>query len=147
MTGLNSKLTAWVPVISVDTTTGDIDKSKAVPANKDWLLQNVRVVYVSSSAAGNRRLGLEIQGINSTIYSELRVGASQAANLTRRYELNPGAIDASTFRSGILMTTLNPFLLKTGWKIRVFDSSTLGSTLDDMTVSIMTLERETSTAE
>lgn len=138
---LNSEYVKWIPVTQSDATANDNDKSFTVPAGKNWMLQGIHVSLVSSSDAGNRRVAVEIQGVNSTVYQEVVVGAVQTASLTRRYDLNPGAVDATTFRSTLLTTPINPFILDQSWKIRVYDLADISSSADDMTVRISALER------
>lgn len=136
---------AWVPVLKADEALNDSDKKFTVPADKEWLLQLIRVELVTTATAGDRQLAIEIQDDVDDVIFEAIAGNVQAASLTRNYHFAAGLSDLTAFRDTThLSTPLPPIMLPAGYDVRIFDNNAVDAAVDDMVAQMLVLERTVS---
>lgn len=128
----------WIPQKQSDTALNDSDKSFTVPANRVWIVQWIWVELISTSDAGNRQITIQFQDNTSDVICEVRAGAVQAASVTRNYMFAPHLSDLTSFRdTTFLMTPLPNIILPQNYIVRVYDSTAVAATADDMVVHMM----------
>ena len=127
----------WRVAVAADTTADDSDKTFTVPAATEWQVLGVLVDYVSTAAAGNRQLSVQVLDGSDNVLGETRAGVVQAASLTRRYDFAIGNPDDAAFRDTTLLQVALPArMLAAGWKVRVYDKAAIAAAADDMTVRL-----------
>jgi len=134
----------WRVTLVSDEGANDNDKTViTVPGDEEIQILWVWIEYTSDANAGNRQLVVEVQDTASDVIAQFRVGAVQAASLTRYYMLASSLADLTTFRdTDYLMTPLPPTLiLREGDQLRVYDNNGV-SAADDMVVQVQVAERE-----
>lgn len=132
----------WEASLQTDETVDDSDKTFTVPVSTTWRLQSIWIELTTTATAGNRQLCIEIQDDSSDVIAQIRVGAVQAASLTRYYLLAPNVTELTSFRdTDYLSTLLPPLVLPAGYKIRVYDKAAVAAAADDMVVQMMIEER------
>ena len=118
-----------------DTAANDSDKSWTVPAGEYWKLLSLRAVLVSTAAAGNRQLCIEISDGTDVI---LRIipGGTQAASLTRYYNFAIGMTHLTAFIDNTHITSPLPseLMLLPGYVVRVYDKTAIDAAADDLSV-------------
>ena len=130
------------PVLKADEALNDSDKSFTVPADANWELYNLWVELVTTTTAGNRRIGVEFQDDSADVIASVVAGATQAASLTRNYLINLEAADGTSFiANSILTISLPRLILPESYVVRVFDVNAIDAAADDMVVQISLMER------
>jgi hypothetical protein len=133
--GLGSK--DWQIRMYRDLAANDNDKTITVPANHQWQILSIYVVYASSADAGTRQLQIDFAGTRQlqidfrdqtgvTLF-EQRPNATQAVDETRRYSIGPSMANLTSFYdTDHLQTPLPPTIfLDAAWSIRFFDNRTV----------------------
>lgn len=132
----------WEPHLEADVAANDSDKTIAVPASYEWLLQSIYVEFTSTATAGNRQLTVEIQDGSANVIAIFKAGIVQAASITRYYQFSVGVVDLTSFRDTAYLTTpITELLLDEDYDIRVYDSATVDAAADDMEIQLLVKQR------
>ena len=119
---------------------GDINTNTArgmCPHNTDATVLSVFVEYRSSVVVGTRQLCVEMLDIFANVAGQVRVGVTQAANLTYHYQLSPTCADLVVVRDGNwIMTPLPIWVLSTGEFLRIRDLADIDAVGDRMRVFV-----------
>ena len=136
----------WVPELQIDEAADDSDKSFTVDADEYWKIQSIWVELVTTAAAGNRELVIEIQDDAADVVARVKAGIVQAASVTRYYLFAPNVTELAAFRGTTLADTLSTIIpnwtLLSGWTVRVYDIAAIAAAADDMVVQMM-IEKKT----
>ncbi len=129
----------WRTAQMQDEEINDSDKTFTVPAHIEWEILGIWVELTTDVTVGDRQLVIEVQDVaNDVIGQWARVGAIQAASLTRYYMLAPCLPDMVAFRDTNYLTTpipATPFLKETD-QLRIYDNKAIAAATDDMVVQI-----------
>ncbi len=132
-----------VPPVSstYDATANDSDKSFVAPNNKLWKLCHAHVTLVTSAAVGNRQITIAILDASGNVIIDLAAGAVQAASTTRHYAFIQGIYRETAFVVNELQCPLPiDAFIPPGGSLRLYDSSAIDPTADDMTVSFQYMD-------
>ncbi len=133
---------AWVPGININVTVDSSDKTLAVTALKEWILDSVWVELITTSTATVRQIVVEIQDGSANVIARFIAGATQDISITRYYLFAPGIVTSAAFIDADYLTTPMPELhLPAGYVIRVYDNNVVDAAADDMEVTIRYRER------
>lgn len=125
-----------------ENTADDSDKTFTVPTGKEWIMEWIHIILITTATAGNRQIVIEVKDESAQLMYDLHAGAVQAASLTRHYMALPGIYRETAFVDGqIQMALPQKMVLKPGWTIRMYDSAAVDAAADDMTVSFGYEER------
>ena len=128
---------AWTLDLESDTAADDSDKSFVVPATTEWKIHSIWIELIIIATVGDRQIEVQIQDGTTDVIMEFKVGAVQAASLTRFYLLTSEIADLTAFRDTDYLSTLIPeFTLPTTYIIRVWDNAAIDAAADDMVVHI-----------
>lgn len=128
---------AWELELGSDTAADDSDKSFTVPATTEWKILSIWVELTTTATVGDRQIEVQIQDGTTDVIMEFKVGAVQAASLTRYYLLTSEIADLTAFRdTDYLSTTIPEFVLPASYIIRVWDNAAIDAAADDMVVHI-----------
>ena len=128
---------AWTLDLESDTAADDSDKSFVVPATTEWKIHSIWIELITTATVGDRQIEVQIQDGTTDVIMEFKVGAVQAASLTRFYLLTSEIADLTAFRDTDYLSTLIPeFTLPTTYIIRVWDNAAIDAAADDMVVHI-----------
>ncbi len=133
----------WRVSLQSDETADDSDKTFTVPASTEWQILWIWVELVTTVAAGDRQMVIQIQDTGADVIGEIRAGVVQAASLTRNYMFAPAVADLLGFRDTVfLMTPIPPTLiLQAGDIVRVYDNAAIAAATDDMVVQMQIASR------
>jgi hypothetical protein len=113
-----------------------------VPAATEWTVQWIWVELTTTAVVGNRQLEIQILDDAADTIAQVRVGAVQAASLTRYYMLAPHITELTAFRDTDYLSTIMPeWILPAGYQIQVYDNAAVDAAADDMIVQCMVLSR------
>lgn len=127
----------WEPTLEADEALNDSDKTLTVPAGVEWKVKQIWIEFTSTAVVGNRQLEIQIQDGAADVICEVKVGAVQAASLTRYYHLSSHAADLAAFRdTDWLMTPIPEWVLPAGYVIRIWDNAAVDAALDDMILQL-----------
>lgn len=130
--------------LSSDVAADDSDKIITVPTGKEWDIYWIKVILVSTSVVGDRRVQLSIKTAADVVLHYVNSGIDQVASLTRNYLFGAGAIRETSFGGDgtELILPLPPkLLLPAGYKIHILDTGAIDAAADDMTIHILADER------
>ena len=127
------------PSLQADENLNDSDKTFTVPASTEWEILSIWVEFTSTATVGNRQLVIELQDSSSDVIGQIRVGAVQAASLTRYYQLGQGlGVELTSFRdTDFLMTPLPKVILSASYVIRIYDNNAVDAAADDMICQLL----------
>lgn len=134
----------WNSTLQVDETTGDHNKSFAVPADKDWHVMWAWVEWTSNATVGNRQVVMEISDSGSDVIMEIVPGVTQAASLTYKYLFAPGMADLTAVRdTDYIMTPIPPtIILPELFNVRFYDRGDISSAAgEDIQIQMMVMDR------
>lgn len=133
----------WDNLMEVDADANDSDKTFTVPANKVWKVAGIMIVYVSTATAGNRQLAVEFADDSANVIFRMRLGTTQAASLTRYYQLGIGLPDLTSFRDTDFLYCPLPsdIVLPEDYTIRVYDKAAVDAAADDMSIYMSILQK------
>lgn len=98
-------------------------------------VEAVRVEYVATATAGERRLNLQVRDGAADILQVLEFADTAAANATTNYQAAPGLTPASG--TDVSYETLpDNFTLRPGQDLRLFDAAAVDAAADDVTLII-----------
>jgi hypothetical protein len=139
--GLGSK--DWQIRMYRDLVVNDNDKTITVPANHQWQILSIYVVYASSADAGTRQLQIDFRDQTGVTLFEQRPNATQAVDETRRYSIGPSMANLTSFYdTDHLQTPLPPTIfLDAAWSIRFFDNNNITAN-DDLDIFVLYADRE-----
>lgn len=121
-----------------DDAVDDSDKSFVVGTGRRQKVYFGQVTLVTSAAAGNRQMALEVQDDSANLVFRSLAGAVQAASLTREYHFAPNPVREAAFVNGQIMVPIPPdLILLPGWTLRLYDTAAVAAAADDMTVSFL----------
>jgi len=128
--------------LQIDESANDIDKTFTVPSNRQWKILYCYVQLATTATSGNRQLRLLVLPTGTGDVLLINFGATQAASLTRHYNLMPGVTRETAFtNSSDIFIPLPPELvLETGGKFRVLETGSV-DTNDDMTIRLYVDEK------
>lgn len=129
------------PILQVEETANDSDKTITVTANKIWEILWIWIELTTTATVGNRNLTiLVLDDSNDLIYS-ISLGINHAASLTRNYLFAENLPrEAAFFAIDRLYHPLPKTILPAGYKIRIYDSSAVDAAADDMIIQMMVNE-------
>jgi hypothetical protein len=133
----------WDVVTVSDETADDSDKTITVPARYEYQVLWIWIELTTTATVGDRQLQIDLRDAADDVIGQVRVGAVQAASLTRYYMLAPALADHGAFRdTDYLMTPLPPTVfLPAGYDIRIFDNNAVAAAADDMVVQMQVARR------
>lgn len=125
--------------VQSDVTNDDSDKTFTVPASTEWIIKAIRITFTSTATAGNRQLVVQYRDDSDNVLFEVRVGAVQAASLTRYYQLADGMPNMTAFIDTDYLSTPLPqgITLPAGYDVRVYDKAAVAAAADDMHVRMI----------
>lgn len=125
-----------------DDSANDVDKTFTVPANRQWHILYCYIQLATTATVGNRQLRLLCLPTNNGDGILLNFGATQAASLTRHYNMMPNATRETGFtNSSDILVPLPPNLvLGTGGKFRILQTPVIDAN-DDMTIRMIVDEK------
>jgi len=123
-------------------TAGDNDVSIQLPWGEEWHVLFVWVIVTTSGTAGDRQIVLEFRTRSNEVRGQIRVGATQAASLTRYYMFAPALADMGAFRDTDYLTTPLPVgtILPERSILRVYDNNGVSAN-DAITVRVLAAKR------
>lgn len=128
----------WSPSLQSDEAENDSDKTFTVPASTEWEIQSLRVELITSAAAGNRQIVVELQDDAADAIAQFRAGIVQAESLIRYYMFAPDVVDMTAFRdTDYLSTPMPKIVLPAAYIIRVYDSKAIDAAVDDMVMQML----------
>ena len=131
------------PTLQSEAVADDSDKTFTVPAGKQWTIKSIYALLVSTATVGNRILTVLFTKADNTTVLEIRAGVAQAASLTYRYGLFPGAAFNTTVANNFSLTPIPPdFVLPAGYKVRIYDSAAIAAAADDLTLQMLVDESQ-----
>lgn len=133
----------WTVVTVSDETADDSDKTFTVPARYEYQVLWIWIELTTTATVGDRQLQVDLRDAADDVIGQVRVGAVQAASLTRYYMLGPALSDLGAFRdTDYLMTPLPPTVfLPASYDIRIFDNNAVAAAADDMVVQMQVARR------
>lgn len=128
----------WEPALVADETADDSDKTIVVTAGEIWQLLWIWLEFTTTATVGDRQLVVEIQDDSNDVVAQIRLGATQAASLTRYYMIGPALADMVSFRdTDWLMTPLPPtMILLPGYQVRIYDNNAVDASDDDLIIQM-----------
>jgi len=128
----------WTVALVSDEVANDSDKIITVTAAQLWHILWAWVEFTTTATANDRQIVIEIQDAATDVIAQFRVGAVQAASLTRYYMFAPALADLTAFRdTDYLMTPLPPTMLLTaGQIVRIYDNNAVDAAADDLVIQM-----------
>jgi len=114
-----------------------------VPVGYEYQVLWIWIELTTTATVGDRQLQVDLRDAADDVIGQVRVGAVQAASLTRYYMLGPALADLGAFRdTDYLMTPLPPTVfLPAGYDIRIFDNNAVAAAADDMVIQMQVARR------
>lgn len=139
----SARYIGWEIVTVPDETADDSDKTLTVPTGYEYQVLWIWIELTTTATVGDRQLQVDLRDAADDVIGQVRVGAVQAASLTRYYMLGPALSDLGAFRdTDYLMTPLPPTVfLPAGYDIRIFDNNAVAAAADDMVVQMQVARR------
>lgn len=126
----------------MDSLDNDSDKSFTVPAGKKWKILYGLISLTTTATSGNRRIRIRILDETANDIYEVRALNVQIASTTEIYSLGQFSdVSESVVGIHLIPIPINLFLIE-DYVIRIFDTTGVAPTADDMTVRFIVEESD-----
>jgi len=126
------------PSAELDASLNDSDKTFTVPSGEIWEILSIRVEYISTATAGNRKIIFQVKDDSSNTLFYTFSGISHTASNSRFYHFFPNAPFQTAFiDTNKLMSPIPRLLLPPGYLITIKDKDAVDAAADDMIISML----------
>ena len=132
---------SWRVSLQSFTTTNDSDNTFTVPANTEWRILGIYILYAATATAGNRKIAVQCLDSSDNIICDVRAGVIQPESTSYTYQIAPGMLQDVSIRDDYSSVAFPTVWLAAGQKLRVYDKAAIAAAADDMVVRVQVASR------
>lgn len=135
----------WRAIQFADIAIDSSNKLFTVPANKEWLIQSVRIAYTTNATVGTRQVELRYLDASNNVVAESIAGTTQAASLTYQYTYLLNGLDSIALRDSTYLSVVLPhIILPPAYQVRCLDNKAIApsGSGENLLARFLILERD-----